>query len=522
MERRPVQYPVKVLDYSSGMYPGSVLGLLGEPDATDKYYQAHERHMQNAWEPHQFYCDRQANGVACQNSEWQNAKQWVVLEYKEAVYLSDVWVYENYNPGGLLQIYIQPAPSGSAASAGGSAPVTKVNADGTRVEVAPAKGRALNTDMTVIRSPEETDAIATQTDPITNTTAGTNNETFVLVWSRTNGSFGQNPKSWTTKPDVPLAKPTQVVQFDNEDVLIEVKTKVIKVVFDMSVDKKQQFDTIAILGFSVASLNLTGECPGVKNVSADAVGAATSSGNTRELMCSGHGICGVTGCTCTGEFEGAACDRCKFGFTGPDCDEKVPIPDMKGMELSRIVLFEDLNDFDRDEVQLRWDIQTYTPHTSRVFSSRHFGIKFVSPLITLGLHTHVRIQAGFFIIDMPNQADSGLIVKAAKRRTEFPQRDRTAEERIDDGERTIFIKHIPYQTGVNIMGAGKGDNSDQMDVTTMWDSPEISIEFEIWSPDVLQKAGQGDHRMTLTYFAVHSAYYPSQRGKENPDRGSLN
>jgi hypothetical protein len=522
MERRPVQYPVRVLDYSSGMYPGSVLGLLGEPDATDKYYKAHERHMQNAWEPNQFFCDRQVQGVACENNEWQNAKQWVVLEYKEAVYLSDVWVYENYNPGGLLQIYIQPAPSGSQASSGGPAPITTVTADGTRVEVPPAKGRALNTDATIIRSPEETDALATDTNPITNTTANTNNDTFILVWSRNNGSFGQNPKSWTTKPDAPIAHPTQVTTFQGEEVLIEVKTKVIKVVFDMSVDKKQQIDTIAILGFSVASLNLTGQCPGVKNVSADAVGAPKSTGNTRELMCSGHGVCGTLGCECTGEFEGAACDRCKFGFTGDDCDVKVPIPDMKGMELSRIVMFEDLNDFDQTEVQLRWDIQEYTPRTSRVFSSRHFGVKFVSPLITLGQHTHVRCQAGFFIIDMPNQQDSGIEVIAAKRRTQFPQRDRTDEERIDDGARIIFIKHIPYQTGVNVMGAGKGDNSDQMDVTTMWDAPEISIEFEIWSPDIQAKPDLGDHRLTLTYFSVHSAFYPSQRGKENPDRGSLN
>jgi len=195
---------------------------------------------------------------------------------------------------------------------------------------------------------------------------------------------------------------------------------------------------------------------------------------------------------------------------------------MKGMELSRIVLFEDLNDFDQSEVQLRWDIQTYTPRTSRVFSSRHFGVKFISPLITLGLHTHVRCQAGFFIIDMPNQQDSGIVVLAAKKRNRFPQRDRTEEERIDDGERVIFIKHIPYQTGVNVMGTGKGDNSDQMDVTTAWEANEISIEFMIWSPDTQSKVGQGEHRMTLTYFSVHSAYYPSQRGQENADRGSLN
>eukprot|EP00755_Sulcionema_specki_P019219 Sspe_Gene.1202::Locus_405_Transcript_1_3_Confidence_0.714_Length_7052::g.1202::m.1202 len=123
-------------------------------------------------------------------------------------------------------------------------------------------------------------------------------------------------------------------------------------------------------------------------------------------------------------------------------------------------------------------------------------------------------------MDMPDHSDTGVISRAAKNRAANPAVERTAQERIDDSEMVIFIKHIPYQTGVNVIGTGRGDTSDQMDVTVLWPHPQISVEFEIWSPDISQAAGQGDHRMTLTYFVVNSCTYPSAAGTANPDTAS--
>jgi hypothetical protein len=305
---------------------------------------------------------------------------------------------------------------------------------------------------------------------------------------------------------------------------MEIKTKVIKVVFYPWNTGRVQIDTIAILGFQVGQLNLTGQCPGNKEVSASAIGATPENqvSSTRTVTCSGNGVCGVTGCECKGNWEGQACDRCQFGWTGETCTEKVKMPDMQGLELLRIVMFEDLNDFNFDELQLRWSISDYVFRTSRVFSSRHFGVKFVSPQITLGEHTHVRCQAGFFVIDMPNHQDSGIMVRYADKKSLFPDRDRTPQERIDDHERIGFTKHIPYVTGINVMSTLKGDTSEQMDITVGWEYDDISFEFEIWSPDIREKADKGDHRFTLTYFAVHSANYPSSRGSASPDADSLN
>eukprot|EP01059_Diplonema_ambulator_P032418 TRINITY_DN6342_c1_g1_i1.p1 TRINITY_DN6342_c1_g1~~TRINITY_DN6342_c1_g1_i1.p1 ORF type:complete len:220 (+),score=39.23 TRINITY_DN6342_c1_g1_i1:58-660(+) len=193
------------------------------------------------------------------------------------------------------------------------------------------------------------------------------------------------------------------------------------------------------------------------------------------------------------------------------------VREVASVDLCGLVMFEDLMDYEGKELELRWSIQDYTYRATRVFQARHFGTKFISPLITLGTHSHVRVQAGFFILDMPNFDDTGIVARAARIRSTNPAASRTAVQRASDGERIIFIKHVPYLTGVNVMGTGKGDTSEQMDVTTAWDADQISIEFEIWSPDTLSKANKGYHRMTLTYFVVHSCAYPSQAGSANPD-----
>ena len=254
-------------------------------------------------------------------------------------------------------------------------------------------------------------------------------------------------------------------------------------------------------------MNSTGECPGRIDV--------TTPTGLQNVLCNGNGWCRPKGCVCKGNWDGADCGNCRFGYGGENCETQL-MKSVPKINFCAVASFEDLMDFEGDALELRWSIQDYTFRTSRVMRPRHFGTKFVSPLITLGDHSHVRIQAGFFIMDMPNFEDSGVMVKAAKIRTLTPGRDRTEDERISDGERVIFMKRAMYQTGVNVIGTGKGDTSDAMDLTTSWDSQQISIEFKIWSPD-LQTVGRGTHRFTLTYFLVESCTYPSQAGTDSPD-----
>ena len=233
-------------------------------------------------------------------------------------------------------------------------------------------------------------------------------------------------------------------------------------------------------------------------------------------MCSGNGICKPKGCQCRGNWDGADCSICRFGYIGEDCEELALLP-VDSINLCSVVMFEDLLDFEGDSLEVRWSIQDYMYRTTRVMKPRHYGTKFISPLITLGHHTHVRIQTGFFVMDMPKHEDSGIISKIARTRSSFPSRDRTLDERESENERVIFIKRIPYVTGINIVGTGRGDTSDQMDVTTSWEHSTMTVEFEIWSPD-LQAPEKGEHRLTLTYFVVHSCTYPSQSGQSSADQ----
>ena len=270
----------------------------------------------------------------------------------------------------------------------------------------------------------------------------------------------------------------------------------------------KQIDTVAILGFSYSNLNRTGECPGLVDLPAE--------GGIRQVMCNGNGICRPRGCECKGNWDGADCGNCKFGWGGFSCERKI-IRDVVAINFCSVAMFEDLQDFEGDTLEIRWSIQDYTFRTSRVMRPRHFGTKFISPLVTLGDHTHVHVQAGFFIMDMPNHDDSGVISRAARVRNSNPGRARTETERQDEGERVIFIKRVPYVTGVNVIGSGRGDTSDQMDITTSWNSNAISVEFEIWSPDITDSIAAGSHRFTLTYFVVESCTYPSQSGTDSPD-----
>ena len=311
----------------------------------------------------------------------------------------------------------------------------------------------------------------------------------------------------------PFAHPSTPVLLRAGDpdsaVNVQWKTKVIKLVIQPNSNRVSQIDSVAILGFSVSSLNRTGECPGATSV-------PTGNGRTIDVMCNGNGVCRAKGCECKGNWDGADCGNCKFGWAGEDCEVSV-VRSVPAINFCAVAMFEDLQDFEGDTLEIRWMIQDYTFRSSRVMRPRHFGTKFVSPQITLGDHSHVRIQSGFFIMDMPRSEDSGVISRVARRRTSAPGRDRTETERQEDGERVIYLKRAPYVTGVNVIGSGKGDTSDQMDITTSWDSSTLSVEFEIWSPDIADNANRGNHRFTLTYFIVESCTYPSQSGTDNPD-----
>eukprot|EP00755_Sulcionema_specki_P019215 Sspe_Gene.1198::Locus_405_Transcript_1_3_Confidence_0.714_Length_7052::g.1198::m.1198 len=151
LEMLPVQYPVRVLDYSTQSVPGNVLQLVGPPDATERYFQEDAPNKGKSWEPLQVVCERKPKKRACMNEEWRNALQYVVLEYAEPIYLSQIHVYENSHPGSVVEVQAQPAPKGARAAPGGGAPVTEVLANGT-VVTEPVKAGKTKVDASVLNN----------------------------------------------------------------------------------------------------------------------------------------------------------------------------------------------------------------------------------------------------------------------------------------------------------------------------------------------------------------------------------
>eukprot|EP01065_Artemidia_motanka_P052486 TRINITY_DN9498_c3_g1_i1.p1 TRINITY_DN9498_c3_g1~~TRINITY_DN9498_c3_g1_i1.p1 ORF type:complete len:5055 (+),score=1261.52 TRINITY_DN9498_c3_g1_i1:931-15165(+) len=525
MERMPVQYATRVLDYSSQMKPRNVNAVLGEPDATEQYFKVHAPNLEKAWAPLQYVCESGPKGCRTDLIDWRDKLQYITLEFKEAVYVRQIYIYENSLPGSVVQIMTQKALEGAAAAPGGAAPETKI-VNGVRQEVAVATAASKVNDQvlaSVNASGVDAEAVATSANSSASSINPNKADDFVVVWNRTEPAFLATPISRVFASNgssgVNMTRPTVPVVYNNIEYNVEYKSKVLKLVLNTTGAKggRVEIDAVAIVGFALTSLDQLGECPGITAVPTGAVGDVSAGNSTELVACSGFGMCGVRGCDCRGSFDGRACDRCAFGWQGERCDVRAKLGETPGPQLCRLILFEDINDFNSTQLDLRWSIQDYTFHTTTAYLSRHFGTKFVSPLISLGAHTHVRLLAGFFVIDMPNSADSGIIVRAARVRTSNAAVQRTATQRQEDAERVIFVKNVPYQTGVNVIATGKGDNSEQMDVTIRWPYPSISVEFEVWSPEIREKTTKGDHRVTVTHFSAYACSYPSLSGTGDPD-----
>ena len=199
----------------------------------------------------QYYCDRrrQYKGPCRQpsqqpkNADWTSLLQYVVLEYEEAVYLSQVCslrvrggeltiilnekqqqqqqlhVYENAEPGSVVSIWAQPAQKGADASPGGGAPANEVVAGGaiagaTTTAPTTLKDQVLdNVDITTA------DAAATAATNSA-TSINTNPNNFVQVWTRAGGVgvcliIKITIKYITTKPTQQQQQQQQLIKNSN-------------------------------------------------------------------------------------------------------------------------------------------------------------------------------------------------------------------------------------------------------------------------------------------------------------------
>jgi len=225
------------------------------------------------------------------------------------------------------------------------------------------------------------------------------------------------------------------------------------------------------------------------------------------VYCSGHGRCQPNGCECIENFSGIACDQCKLGWSGALCDKRWNGHDVSSTyRLCQVAAVENPMAFGEDEIKTRWNFINYKKLTSEVVEWQHYGTRISMPQVFLAKHTHVHIQATIFVVDAPDQIDSGVLVRVAKTQLKGNE-TRDAAEILETAERYVFQAHIPFSTGVSSIGIGKADNWVTIDLYVDWPHSTASVDFEVWSPDK-DKPDAGDHRMTVTTFIFSGCNFP--------------
>ena len=174
-----------------------------------------------------------------------------------------IHIYENYNPGSVVAIYAQPAPTGAAATAGGGAPLDPVqSADGTLVtpERMLTASQVFDQTLQVVNESFTTEAATSHYTNDSGASINTNDKYFIRVWGRrepvchhsllpfplylllSQHYFGTSTSRIFAPDEADITQTTTRVTYNvNEDgVEVRWKTKVIKVVFNLSSDVVSQ------------------------------------------------------------------------------------------------------------------------------------------------------------------------------------------------------------------------------------------------------------------------------------------
>eukprot|EP00662_Eupelagonemidae_sp_cell21_P009633 gene9633-42549_t len=257
---------------------------------------------------------------------------------------------------------------------------------------------------------------------------------------------------------------------------------------------RSQVDAVAIVGAQDnRTATQTGpKCKGEVWVSPVRDGtrssAAEQTATVIPVPCSGRGRCGARGCECAGNFFGEGCQTCRFGWQGPGCDSPVPMG-------CRDVAFEDLSEFaSEQEVKARWRFADYKRFTSRGLPWEHFGSSLQSPVYDLGDHTHVSVEVGTLMIDVPDADDCGVLIRLA--------RDRSAEAA--KASQIIYASGCEFFSGLNVVGEERGDKLGFFAVQRRWPHPTASVSVEVWWGG----AETGTFLFTILNFVLKSCTWP--------------
>eukprot|EP00755_Sulcionema_specki_P012794 Sspe_Gene.8554::Locus_2897_Transcript_1_1_Confidence_1.000_Length_10047::g.8554::m.8554 len=305
-------------------------------------------------------------------------------------------------------------------------------------------------------------------------------------------SINPNPANFTTIwsrpfPNFPTRKRYREWQIDVGQV--RYRSKAIRLVVAPTSDGRSQIDAVAIIGRQDVVKKNELRCKGEIWVSPVRDGTRSSAqiqtASVQPVPCSGRGRCGPRGCECFGNFYGEGCETCKFGWSGPGCDMPVP------MGCSDIA-FEDLSQFANEaELIARWKFENYRRFESSGLRWKHFGSKLTSPKYNLGDHTHIRLDVGTLMVDVPDSTNCGVVIGVA--------RDRTGAD-----YEVIYAAGCEFFSGLNIIGEERGDKIGFFSVQRRWPHSTASISVEVWWGD----QPTGTYVFTILNFALQACSWP--------------
>eukprot|EP01062_Namystynia_karyoxenos_P017399 TRINITY_DN16398_c1_g1_i1.p1 TRINITY_DN16398_c1_g1~~TRINITY_DN16398_c1_g1_i1.p1 ORF type:complete len:3421 (+),score=748.10 TRINITY_DN16398_c1_g1_i1:92-10354(+) len=310
-------------------------------------------------------------------------------------------------------------------------------------------------------------------DPAAATTINTNTNSWRTVWQRSWPNFPLRPihRAW----EVPVGA-------------ADFRTRAVRLWLAPVSGERTQIDAVALIGGATKGARCGGEV-WVAPTAPPGVDAATR-GAPWAVPCGGRGRCGPHGCECLGNFFGAGCESCRFGWEGPACDHPIDTG-------CRVVGAEDTGQFhDAEELKARWGFADYRYWESGALPFRHFGSTLSSPRYQLGDRTHVRLEVGVLLVDLPKGlGDCGVEVAAAE------QRGTPAGE-----WQLLYTRPCKHFTGANLVGSELGDIADHFTVLRRWEKPTIALQIKLWAGIGLETPA-----FTVTDFVVHSCRYPDTR-----------
>ena len=166
-------------------------------------------------------------------------------------------------------------------------------------------------------------------------------------------------------------------------------------------------DAVAIVGYQAGArdgLRCKGEVWASPVVDGLRRSAHVQAASVVPVPCSGRGTCGPRGCVCHGNFYGEGCEGCRLGWTGTACDVPVRVG-------CRRVVFEDLSQYGSShELRTRWRWDNARTHRTRALQWQVYGSQVRSPVYDLGDHTHVKLELGTIMVDVPRSDDCGILV----------------------------------------------------------------------------------------------------------------